>query len=395
MPLEKPPSLLRFNAVKYGPPQPDHIVSERLAPLLAPEVMANISLEIREEIEHVVDPKKTPGCPWYHDHKVYWMSATGDDWLHRIFPELPSEIEGMHKCLQWIVDHTSSRDDWEELGEVLEELWQGVWTDAMIELYPSPYAVFIRSMIMPLVPEDERETWALRVRDSAIEVERDRQNLRLDRALLTPHVVSRQRLMNGLHICWADLLDPEEHDTRGLLSQRQRAAFVVAMLMLGSRFKGVAVDNTYTIISGKPAVWLSGLSKSKDATTTVRRPINLDVAGRVGPTSKERMGAFVYAFYIAREGYHATHRARGGDEDIGSVRQTLNVMRKEVKRYIETVFPGLLRPGESTHLLRKIYLQLAFKTYGTNMKETGFAAKVFAHEGYATALHYTSVILST
>jgi hypothetical protein len=298
----------------------------------------------------------------------------------------------MHRCLMWIVENTPGLD-WDLMGDALQALWQGVWTDEMIAMYPSPYTVFIRLGIMPLVPDEWKDTWPLRVRDSAIEVERARQTKRLDRALLTPHVVSRQMLVNGLRMCWVDLLDTEEHATNGLLSQRQRAAFVIAMLMLGSRFKGIAVDNMYKIMDGKAGVSLSGLSKSKDPTITVNRPINLEVAADVGPTSKDRLGGFIYAFYVAREAYHRAAAKRGGYTDIDSVRYTLNLLRKETKRYIEQAFPGLLRFGESTHLLRKIYLQLAFETYGAGMKETGFAAKVFAHEGYATALHYTSVIL--
>ena len=61
---------------------------------------------------------------------------------------------------------------------------------------------------------------------------------------------------------------------------------------------------------------------------------------------------------------------------------------------MELVFPGLLRKGEGTHLLRKLYLQYAFEHEGEGMKETGFASKVFGHTGYATSLHYTSVILT-
>jgi len=397
MSLSTPPSVVPFNDAAYG-----HLVKappyERFSPLLEPDMIAIMASEIRDEIDYVLDDEKMPSWDehrlgWYYPNKVYWLSATGNRWLHNLFPDIPDEVEGMHKCLKWIVEN--KQFDWEMMGDALQALWQGVWLDATIELYPSPYTVFIRNTIMPLVPEDERETWSLRVRDSAIVVERARQQLRLDRALLTPHVVSRRLLMNGLRMCWIDLLDKEDHQTNGLLNQRQRAAFVLAMLMLGSRFKGVAVNNTYTIIKGKPEVWLSGLSKSKDSSITVRRPLNLKVASEIGVSSRDRMGAFVYAFFIARGSYHeAMHKRDGDPEDIESVRYTLNLLRKEVKRYIETVFPGLLRFGESTHLLRKIYLQLAFETYGAGMKETGFAAKVFAHEGYATALHYTSVILS-
>ena len=392
MNLSLPPLRLKFNYAKHG-----HLVEfpahDRLVPLLDPAVLAVMSLEIREEIKHVLNEERKPS-EWYHDNKVHWLSATGHSWLHILFPEMPDFVEGMNRCLMWIVEEMGEEIDWDLMGDALQNLWQGVWTDEMIGLYPSPYTVFIRLGIMPLVPEEWRETWPLRVRDSAIEVERARQTQRLDRALLTPHVVSRRLLMNGIRMCWVDLLDTADHATNGLLSQRQRAAFVISMLMLGSRFKGVAVDNTYTVMGSKAGVVLSGLSKSKDPSISVDRPINLKVAASVGPTSKDRMGGFIYAFYVAREAYHLAAAKRGGDTDIETVRYTLNLLRKETKRYIEQTFPGLLRFGESTHLLRKIYLQLAFETYGANMKETGFAAKVFAHEGYATALHYTSVILS-
>ena len=390
MNLDVPPLVLNFNRARYGYLK-NSTPHERLEPLLVPSVMAVISLEIREEIKHVLLESETKTRAWYYDNKVQWLSATGHVWLHHLFPEIPPDVEGMHRCLIWITGNLH----WErEMGDALEELWQGVWTDEMITLYPSPYTTFIRLGIMPFVPESMRETWPLRVREFAINVERARAVKRLDRALLTPHVVSRRLLMNGISIAWMDLLDEDEHETNGLLSQKQRAAFVLTMLMLGSRFKGVAVDNKYELIPGKAAVDLSGLSKSKDPTIKVIRPINLDVAATVSTSSHERMGAFVHAFFVSREAYIKASEKRGSDlTDIESVRYTLNLLRKEVKRYIEQTFPGLLRFGESTHLLRKIYLQLAFDTFGKNMKETGFAAKVFAHEGYATALHYTSVII--
>tara|TARA_R110002126_G_scaffold41736_6_gene121416 strand:+ start:251 stop:550 length:300 start_codon:yes stop_codon:yes gene_type:complete len=87
--------------------------------------------------------------------------------------------------------------------------------------------------------------------------------------------------------------------------------------------------------------------------------------------------------------------AKKGADTIEERRAVLNSMRKEVRTYMTQIFPDLLNKGESTHMLRKLYLQFAFRKFGKGkMKETGFASKVFGHEGYGTSLHYTTVILN-
>jgi hypothetical protein len=102
-------------------------------------------------------------------------------------------------------------------------------------------------------------------------------------------------------------------------------------------------------------------------------------------------------FYVMMQECRNTFKRITEERQDGTVqeeRDTHNVMRKEVRWYIKQAFPGMLDKGESTHLLRKIYLQLAFETYGQGMKETGFASRVFAHEGYTSSLHYTSVVIT-
>jgi hypothetical protein len=122
----------------------------------------------------------------------------------------------------------------------------------------------------------------------------------------------------------------------------------------------------------------------------VKRPVNTQLFHHMN--ANESMIMFLNMFRQCRVAYGRIAEERE-DDGIGDMRATLNLMRKEVRTYIEQVFPGMLSKGESTHLLRKIYLQLAYKEFGKDMKETGFVARVFAHEGYATALHYTSVQL--
>jgi hypothetical protein len=162
--------------------------------------------------------------------------------------------------------------------------------------------------------------------------------------------------------------------------------------MIGSRFKGVAVDNE--ILAVYPdGVLMQGLSKCKDPSKKVTRPVNVSLAPSASKTVTERMELFYTMMLQCRSVYERIAEERE-DDDINDTRATLNVMRKEVRWYIKQAFPGMLEKGESTHLLRKIYLQLAFETYGQGMKETGFASQVFAHEGYNASLHYTSVIIT-
>jgi len=349
--------------------------------------LTRIKREIEDEVAHVMN-RLVDSVPWYFDRQVHWLGITGHRMMHQLFPKIPDEVEGFHRCLDYVVT-MMFYDNSMEVGKEVQRIWQYVWDDHVIAKYPSPYTTFIRDRILNSVPLEARSSYPLQVRESVIEIERWRTNKRLDKALLTPHRIPLQQVLNGVELAWLDVFDDQLHETSGRLSQKERAAFVLTMLMLGSRFKGVAVDNHIEKFEDAH-VWLVGLSKSKDPRKSVRRPLNLRLAEGI---TSHRMPAFQTVFSMARNAYLRIKSDRT-DTTKADTKATLNLMRKEVRRYIEQVFPGMLRPGEGTHLLRKIYLQLAFETFGDGMKETGFAASVFAHEGYNTSLHYTSVILT-
>ena len=354
--------------------------------------LTQIQREIRDEIEYILADDRPP-VPWYHDKQVFWLGVTGHDILHQMF-DIPLHVEGFHKCLQYVVLEMGG--DVIAKGKEVQRIWQYVWDDAMLVRYPSPYAVFIRDMILNQLPPALKERYPLQVRETAIVVEKERSAVRLDRALLTPRQISKQMILNGLHLALLDVVTDKSRqkvtDERGNLSQGERAGFVVGMLILGSRFKGLALDNKIIPNDKLPWVWVSNLSKQKhpNVIAAAKRPLNLHLLP--GDSDVERFNNFLFIFSTVRTKAMQITQERG-DKTVEDTRATLNLLRKEVKTYMKQVFPGMLLPQEGTHLLRKIYLQLAFEEYGAGMKETGFAATVFAHEGYNTSLHYTSVTL--
>jgi hypothetical protein len=299
--------------------------------------------------------------------------------------DIPEDVQGFHKCLEYCLYHICPP---EEVHGVLTEfqiIWQTIWSDSTIAIFPSPYTTFIREIRKRNFPSE------LQVRPYAIEVERHRATQRLDKALLTPKIIRKTQILNGVQFCWLDILgnNPDPQDTNGYLSHSERASFVVAQLVLGSRFKGLAQTNEITDIKENGLVTVKGLSKTDFPDMAVVRPLNLELL----PNLKDKLQTFMWLFHRCQTVCKRVFEDRQVGGNIDRQRDALNVMRKEVRRYIELVFPGMLQKGESTHLLRKIYLQLAFKKYGEGMKETGFAARVFGHSGYNTSLHYTSVII--
>ena len=361
-----------------------------LTNLLAGHRLSRMKLELEDEIHYITHEDSEVYKPHYHCRRMYWCGHSGVHLLNMVyepttFPAgkkeqgLPAKLKHLYKLLPTTL----------QLDAVTEihRIWQHMWSDESIAAHPSTYVNFCRDALWKM------DKSPMRVRPIAIEVERARNEKRLDRALLEPKQIKRRKIMNGVGFCWQDYMgnNPQPAPSLGILTHRERAAFILCQLMGGSRFKGVAEDNVILAIY-PDGILMKGLSKSKDKEKKITRPVNESLASFVYKTKTERMELF---YTMMLECRLATDRIK---EDRGCVTRgdTLamrGMMRKEVRKYMNQVFPGMLKKGESTHLLRKIYLQLAFETYGDGMKETGFAARVFAHEGYATSLHYTSVII--
>ena len=343
--------------------------------------------EIQREVLHVLDPHKF-GSPYFYNHQVHWLGWTAASWMKEWFI-IPYEVVGFHECISFLFNLEDRPAERLLLGAEIQRIWQYVWPDELVSQYPSPYTTFIRDRILSTV--QEKVGFPLQVRQSVIAIERQRNEDRLIKAVYTPKLINRGTLDRGVEFCWLDALG-ESSDGDDRLSTKERAAFVLTQLMMGSRFKGIAIDNIVldsTWWSVK-SLRLKGLSKSEDKEKQVTRPINLALAKTQQVTKALQFRLMKHVFNVSRNATKRIINLREA-ETKQEIRDTLNVMRKEVKRYIQIVFPGLLRKGESTHLLRKIYLQLAFAEYGGTMKETGFAAMVFGHESVATSLHYTSV----
>lgn len=362
--------------------------------LMQGELLDTMRRELELEIAYV-NEKTQLRRPYFHQRRMYWCGWSGVHLLERLFKEWfsPTAAErGLPMRLKDVYWLCPEEDRVTCLGEIAR-VWQALWSDESIERCPSTYSTFCRDTVFLPPYGSSEEVKVLFVRPFCIDVERARAAKRLDRALLTPRQIPRTLIMNGVRFCWEDYVgnNPLPAPTLGTLSHRERAAFVLCQLMMGSRFKGIAMTNTITRLEPN-MITLKGLSKSKDPTKKVKRFVNVSLAQEVRRTDTERMTLLHDVFLTCRAATVRIWKERNV-LDEGEVLAACNVMRKEIKAYMNLVFPGLLIKGEGTHLLRKIYLQLAFETYGQNMKETGFAAQMFAHEGYNTSLHYTSVII--
>jgi hypothetical protein len=387
--LLEPPSPYPFDAGQQTNPAIMHVLTNLLA---GPRLDA-MKLELEDEVAYITsgDGDDEIYKPYYYPTRMYWCGYSGVYMMEKLYPHMWTTTNSIERGLPAKLKHLFSLlpESLQKPGlDEISRIWQHLWSDESIVLHPSTYVNFCRYKEFK-IPETP-----LHVRPFVLQVERARTQRRLDKALLTPKHIRRQTIMNGVRFCWVDYLDnnPNPGATLGMMTHKERAAFVLCQLMLGSRFKGVAQDNE--ILAVYPdGVLMQGMSKSKDKSKKVTRPVNVSLAQHVATTNTERMEIFYTMMIECRAVYERIQAEREveGPEELVAMR---NAMRKEVRRYIEQAFPGMLGKGEATHLLRKIYLQLAFETYGHGMKETGFAARVFAHEGYATSLHYTSVVIT-
>lgn len=361
-----------------------------LTNLLTGERLDRMKKEVEDEV-HYITSGEDVYKPYYYPTRMFWCGYSGVYMLDKLYPGMFKYVDtierGLPTYLKLLFTLLPVTLQPHALVEI-DRIWQFLWTDSSIALHPSTYVNFCRDKTFKIKDSP------FYVRPFAIEVERERTQRRLDKALLTPKHISRTTIMNGVRFCWTDYLgnNPNPAPSLGLMSHKARATFVLCQLMLGSRFKGIAEDNEILAIY-PDGVLMKGLSKSKDKEKKVTRPVNVSLAESVGKTATERMEIFYTMMLQCRNIYEEIAYERE-DDSVEERIATRNLMRKEVRRYILQAFPGMLGKGEATHLLRKIYLQLAFETYGKGMKETGFAARVFAHEGYATSLHYTSVVIT-
>lgn len=361
-----------------------------LTNLLIGDRLSHMKVEVEDEVDYITREGEEYK-PHYYPTRMYWCGYSGVHLLDKLyddtFPSKTTMEQGLPAKLKHLFLLLPVTLQLNALNEI-DRIWQFLWSDESILLHPSTYVNFCRDKIFKI-----RDS-PLHVRPYAIEVERARTQRRLDKALLTPKHIKRSTIMNGVRFCWQDYLgnNPTPGPTLGMMSHQERAGFVLCQLMLGSRFKGIAEDNE--ILAVYPdGVLLEGLSKCKDKGKKITRPVNVSLAADVAKTATERMEVFYTMMLECRKVFRRIEEERE-DESVEERIATRNSMRKEVRRYILQAFPGMLGKGEATHLLRKIYLQLAFETYGHGMKETGFASRVFAHEGYATSLHYTSVVIT-
>lgn len=378
---------------------PDKVISFMTVGATVPEILEAIRgpllmrmiTEVGVEVQHVLAADPDSPSKFFYPNRMYWCGWSGVDFIRKQTIMQKTYVESKENGLPHLLKHlytiATPKQKTLVIGYI-NRIWQTIWTDEYVEVYPSTYVNFCRD---PLFKDGQK---ILFVRAKAIAVEKDRTEERLDKALLTPKHIARKLITNGVGFCWQDYLgnNPMPNPTLGLLSHKERATFVLCQLMLGSRFKGIAVDNEILAIY-PDGVLLTGLSKTKKKTKKVSRPLNVSLGKYATPPIEE---VVPYLVRMLLECHHITkkiYRDRMAFTDKDKV-STHNVMRKEIRRYIELVFPGMLDEGEGTHMLRKIYLQLAFETYGEGMKETGFAAQVFGHEGYGTSLHYTSVIIT-
>lgn len=378
--LVRPPSLASPAAVQV------HTLYDALVQLTHNHVLTRLTEEIAQEVYAVLDP--TSSSKHFHDHELYWIGWTGDAWLHEWFPDIP--VHGFPRCLEFLF--LADEEHHPDLGWLLNILWQSVWADEILQLYPSPYTVFIRDIIHKNVPD--KSTYPLQVRPKVIEIERRRTQDRLRKGLETPKLVSRQVILNGVKFALTDLATDIHNQGSGTtMTSSERACFVLTQLICGSRFRGIAHTNQIVRINEDKTIVLTGLSKWRgigESDIVVRRPLNLDFLDR--PNKTEALSIFLAMFNRCKR---ITNRITDYKQVFlqGELKRVDNLMRKQLRTYMEQIFPGLLNKGESTHLLRKLYLVFAHETYGGNIKETGFASQVFGHTGYNTALHYTTLIL--
>lgn len=76
-------------------------------------------------------------------------------------------------------------------------------------------------------------------------------------------------------------------------------------------------------------------------------------------------------------------------------RKWVNNIEQNLTKYAREVWPGMFRPRQGTHLLRKIYMIWSYSAFASNsMKETGYASLVLGHRGFKVSLNYTSLLLT-
>ena len=75
-------------------------------------------------------------------------------------------------------------------------------------------------------------------------------------------------------------------------------------------------------------------------------------------------------------------------------RNWVNGMEVDIGKYAKKKFPGMFKPKQGTHLLRKIYMIWSFNAFARkSMKETGYASEVLGHRGFKVSLNYTSLLI--
>lgn len=71
-----------------------------------------------------------------------------------------------------------------------------------------------------------------------------------------------------------------------------------------------------------------------------------------------------------------------------------NYWNKEMNKLVKAAFgKTFLKPGEGTHMLRRLYANRGYEFFGKrSMKETAFTQLTLGHKGFETSLRYTSII---
>lgn len=343
--------------------------------------------EVDEEVESVLKHRLSPH---FYPARMYWVGYSGAQWAEEAFPKICLKSafnRGFHHRLIQLYLAVQDTSEKKECLEYINTIWQGIWSLNILKLYPSTYSVFCRN------PVFKHKDSPLRVRDEVIVIEAKRNEARLDKALLTPTQISRQSVANAVEFAIVDFLQEAQPVTDTLLSTKDRAAFFLTQIVLGSRFKGIAETNHLTDVNYQYSkISVTGVSKSKDPFKKINRHVNIHLLKPAAYTWFQQWNLFFVLFNHCRRTTETIFDMNCAI-DAGERRSVLNTLRKQVKTYMNQLFPGILRKGESTHFIRKLYLQIAYEEYGQGMKETGFAAKAFGHEGYNTSLHYTSIQL--
>lgn len=338
------------------------------------------------ELELEVDAVRGGESGDWHYKIMSWCSWTGAHCLKAYFPEELEDVEGFHKCLDTLF-FLAPEEDRDEMGQSLETIWQTMWTDEYIEKHPSCYSTFIRGIRRKLkLKNDEYFVFNTRKFLDVVEL---RNRLKKQReGQQTPHTVSKRLLYNAIDFAYADLALQQIGE--GIkMTNSEKAAFFLTQLILGSRFKGIARTNFWDVIPGKyPWVTVGGLSKVMPGkeSAVATRPLNLHL---VPDHILDKMSFFKTMILFCRETAYRIHIAYAGKKSFDDQDKHI---RANIIAYIKQVYPNLLRKGEGTHKLRKLYGAIAFETYGKGMKENGFLTEAFAHESFGPTIHYSTLL---